>query len=62
VSPHAVVADGGALCHSGNLMVATAAKVRTYFHVHVHTSMSISSNTDLTQILTQIILLICQRM
>ena len=33
VSPHAVVADGGALCHSGNLMVATAAKVRTYEHI-----------------------------
>ena len=27
VSPHAVIADGGAICSSGHLMVATAAKV-----------------------------------
>ena len=46
MSPHAVVADGGALCHSGNLMVATAAKVRTYLLIHVHTHISVSFNTD----------------
>ena len=27
LSPHAVIADGGAICSSGHLMVATAAKV-----------------------------------
>lgn len=55
-APQAVMADGGAICPAGQLMVAVAAKVCTYLYLYLYICINIYISTCYLLLLTLVLL------